>query len=82
MESQKRMTIKEQIERAKTAELLTVNQVALLIQYVPMTIYRKAWRGEIPGAIRIGRSLHFKRAEVWPWLHAEREVRRDSNRSL
>ncbi len=55
------MTIRERIDSARSQEYLTVEQLALLIQYSPQTIYRKAKRGDIPGVIRFGRSLRFHR---------------------
>lgn len=62
------MTIKEQMELAKTADLITVNQLALLLQYNPDTVYRKAAQGKIPGAIREGRSWRFIRTEIEGWI--------------
>ena len=60
-------TIRERINLARQQELLTVEQLALLSQYNPQTIYRKAQRGEIPGLIRFGRGIRFKRAVVLAW---------------
>ena len=65
-------TIRERIEHAKQQELLTVEQVALLSQYDPQTIYRKVWSGQIPGVVRFGRGIRFHRDEVLPWAtHAQ-----------
>lgn len=61
------MTIQEQINAAKTAELITVNQLALMAQYDPQTIYRKAKRGEIPGIVRYGRTIRFVRVVALAW---------------
>jgi len=61
------MTIREQIEEARHAELLTVRQLALLSQYDPQTIYRKAKRGEIPGLVRYGRGIRFVRVVAIAW---------------
>lgn len=69
------MTIKEQIEQAKTAELITVRQLALLAQYDPMTIWRKAKRGEIPGMVRYGRSIRFVRVVALQWQQKTLEAR-------
>ena len=60
-------TIREQIVDAKQQELLTVEQVALLSQYNPQTVYRKAHRGEIPGLVRFGRGIRFARAAILRW---------------
>ena len=61
------MTIRERIEDAKAQELLTVDQLALLTQYDPQTIYRKAKRGEIPGIVRLGRGIRFNRVVALAW---------------
>jgi len=61
------MTIREELEAAKSSELITVNQLALMSQYDPQTIYRKAKRGEIPGIVRYGRSIRFKRVVALAW---------------
>lgn len=68
------MTIRERIEEAKAAEMLTVNQLALLLQYDPQTIYRKAKKGEIPGLVRYGRAIRFVRivALQWGQFHTRR----------
>lgn len=66
------MTIREELEAAKSAEFITVNQLALMSQYDPQTIYRKAKRGEIPGLVRYGRSIRFKRTVALAWgQHAQ-----------
>lgn len=61
------MTIKERVERAKAAEFLTVEDVALLWRFSPKTIYNKASRGEIPGRVKFGRALRFKRTVIVKW---------------
>lgn len=57
------MNIREQKLHARQQEFLTVDQLALLAQYSPQTIYRKAKRGEIPGMLRFGRNsgIRFQR---------------------
>lgn len=61
------MTIREELEAAKHAALLTVRQLALLSQYNEQTIYRKAKRGEIPGVVRYGRTIRFERVTALAW---------------
>lgn len=68
-------TIREQIEAAKRADLITVQQLALLSQYDPQTIYRKAKRGEIPGAVRFGGGIRFVRVVVLGWARDSQERR-------
>lgn len=69
------MTIREELDAAKSAELITVNQVALLSQYDPQTIYRKAKRGEIPGLIRWGRGIRFNKLAILGWVKRSQEQR-------
>lgn len=61
------MTIREQIDHARAQELLTVEQLALLAQYNPQTIYRKVKRDEIPGVVRFGRGIRFLRVVTIAW---------------
>jgi predicted DNA-binding transcriptional regulator AlpA len=69
------MTIREQIEAAKSAELITVQQLALLSQYDPQTIYRKAHKGEIPGMVRFGRGIRFVRIVALGFVRRSQEDR-------
>lgn len=66
------MTIKEQLERASSSDYLTVNQLALMLQYDPWTVYRQAAKGKIPGAVKIGRNWRFIRVEVKAWVENKR----------
>ena len=69
------MTIREQLHAARTAELITVQQLALLAQYDPQTIYRKAKKGEIPGMVRFGGGIRFLRTAVLAWTSQSVEAR-------
>lgn len=63
------MTIKERIEQAKQKEFLSVEEVSLLLTIHPVTIYKKAMKNEVPGMVRFGKTLRFRRAVVlqsWP----------------
>ena len=44
--------------------LLTVPQVARLLGMSAKAIYHRAERGQLPGVVRVGRSLRFRRAEL------------------
>jgi excisionase family DNA binding protein len=44
--------------------LLTVPQVARLLGMTPKAIYHRAERGQLPGMVRVGRSLRFRRADL------------------
>ncbi len=48
-------------------EVMTVNEVAQYLRVNPQTVYRKAKAGELP-AVRIGRAIRFRRAELEGWL--------------
>ncbi len=61
------MTIRERIDRAKQQESLKVEDLALLLNYHPVSIYRLAGRGKIPGMFRVGRSLRFKTRIILAW---------------
>jgi len=63
------MTIKEQIAEARSHELLTVEQVALLTQYSPKYLYRKIAKGQIPGVQRFGAGIRVNRAAILAWQH-------------
>lgn len=63
-------TIRERIQLARAQELLTVEQAALLSQYNPQTIYRKAQRGQVPGMVRFGRGIRFQRSIFLGWATA------------
>ena len=48
-------------------DILTVSEVAEYLRINPQTVYRKAKAGELP-AVRIGRAIRFRRAELDAWL--------------
>lgn len=48
--------------------LLSVEDLAHITGWRPFTIYKKAAAGQIPGRIKLGRSLRFRRSEVEAWL--------------
>ncbi len=58
------MTIKEQIERARTEDYLTVSQFALLTQVNPQTIYRLIASHRLSGVVRFGRALRIHKTEA------------------
>ena len=49
------------------AEVMTVSEVAVYLRVNPQTVYRKAKAGELP-AVRIGRAIRFRRAELDEWM--------------
>ncbi len=50
-------------------EVMTVSEVAEYLRLNPQTVYRKAKAGELP-AVRIGRAIRFRKAELEAWLKA------------
>ncbi len=48
-------------------DVMTVSEVAEYLRVNPQTVYRKAKSGELP-AVRIGRAIRFRRAELDAWL--------------
>jgi excisionase family DNA binding protein len=38
----------------------------------PATIYRKAAKGEIPGLVKLGKTVRFKESAVQSWLKGEK----------
>jgi excisionase family DNA binding protein len=59
-------------------ELILAEDVSNMTLWHLVTVYRKASRGEIPGVIKLGKSLRFDKAEVERWLESrKRDVSRD-----
>lgn len=47
---------------------MDVHEIARLTGWSPLTVYKKAAKGEIPGRFKLGkRSLRFKESEVIAW---------------
>jgi excisionase family DNA binding protein len=51
--------------------LISALEVAYRASLHPATIYRKALRGEIPGLVRLGKTVRFKESEIDAWLKGE-----------
>ena len=56
------------IECNTLPQVLTVNEVALLLRVNRNTVYELFRLGEIPGGRRVGRSIRFSRDTVVQWL--------------
>ncbi|WP_293270429.1 helix-turn-helix domain-containing protein [Nannocystis sp.] len=52
--------------------LLTVQELAVLLSTSSSGIYSRVARGQIPGALRIGRSLRFDPRVIAEWLSANK----------
>lgn len=47
--------------------ILTAQELAAFLRVDRKTVYEAAARGDIPGAVRLGRVLRFSRAAVLAW---------------
>ncbi len=54
-------------KKAAMSELLTVNEIANYLKLDPVTVRRKAAKGEIP-AIKLGKQFRFDRDQIDKWL--------------
>ena len=52
--------------------LISALEVAYRTGLHPATIYRKASRGEIPGLVKLGKTVRFKESAVQIWLKGEK----------
>lgn len=59
-------------------QLLTTEDLATLLNVSLAVVYGLRYRGEAPPAIRIGRELRFRRADIDAWL----ELRVDDGQQL
>jgi excisionase family DNA binding protein len=48
--------------------LLTVEETATLLRTTPKAVYAMVARQQLPGVVRIGRRLLFRRADVMHWI--------------
>ena len=54
--------------------LLSVRELSEVLSWDPMTVYKKASSGEIPGKVRIGkRSIRFRETAIKMWLEERTE---------
>ncbi len=60
-------------DASRQGELLTVRQVAKLLQVSVSTVERMTRRGEGPPSVKFGRSRRWLRRDVEQWLQEHRE---------
>lgn len=48
------VAIRAQAIEERRAELLSVKEYAALVRMDPQTVYRRIWRGDQPGVVRVG----------------------------
>jgi len=51
--------------------LLTVKQVAQILQWNPFTVVKKAEKGELPG-FKMGREWRFREEDIGRWIEEKR----------
>jgi len=54
--------------------LLTVKQVAEILQWNPFTIVKKTEKGELPG-FKVGREWRFRQEDIVAWIETKRTGR-------
>lgn len=59
-----------------TSKMLSVRELAELLQVPAATIYRWRSRGEGPRGYRIGKHVRFRRVDVEAWLESRRDAER------
>lgn len=52
-------------------KLLTADEVATLLGVPVKTLYRWRWLGKAPRAVKVGRHLRFRQADVEQWLDGQ-----------
>jgi excisionase family DNA binding protein len=55
----------------RTPVLLTVKQVAQILQWNPYTVIKKAEKGELPG-FKMGRGWRFREEDIVQWIERQR----------
>ena len=54
--------------------LLSADDVAHLIGWNTVTVYKKAKGGKIPGTVRFGKCVRFRESDIDAWLRGEISV--------
>jgi len=52
-------------------QLLSASEVARRVGWNLVTVYTKAKVGQIPGVVRLGKSLRFRESVIEAWLRGE-----------
>ncbi|MCA9691713.1 MAG: helix-turn-helix domain-containing protein [Myxococcales bacterium] len=51
---------------------MTADELADWLHCTRRAVYDRVWRGQLPGVVRVGRRLYFRRAEIEAWLGTDR----------
>ncbi len=62
------MAAKRPPSRSELPDFLEAEEVAALLRIDRKTVYEAAKRDEIPGVVRLGRVLRFRRDAVLAWM--------------
>lgn len=54
--------------KAEASPLMTADELAQWLACTRRAVYDRVFRGQVPGAVRVGRRLYFRRAEISRWL--------------
>ncbi len=52
----------------KPSPLMTADELASWLHCTRRAVYDRVFRGQVPGVVRVGRRLYFRRAEIEHWL--------------
>ncbi len=55
-------------EVGSESPLMTAEELAGWLSCTRRAVYDRVFRGQVPGAVRVGRRLYFRRGEVEAWL--------------
>lgn len=62
-------------------KLLSVRDLSTVTGWSPLTIYKKASQGQIPGRVKLGVSLRFKESSIRKWLQGAQEAAKTEERA-
>jgi excisionase family DNA binding protein len=60
--------VKTTMANTKIEKLFTVNELAEILGWHPVTVYRWGARGSIPGRRRFGRSVRYRESAIRKWI--------------
>ena len=60
-------------------KLLLARDIAKLTHWHLITVYKKSAAGEIPGRVKLGVSLRFRKSEIEVWLRGSDTMNDDSS---
>jgi excisionase family DNA binding protein len=64
-------------DQSRKSAFLTVPEVAKLLRVAPMTVWRLARRGQIPGAFRVSHHWRFRVEELERWMKTTTPQKRE-----